>query len=243
MGRTAKQLQDIDRHAIEQNVKRTHGSQSRYRFALSLSTLLAERGIEQKEFARLIPAADSTVSDYCMGKKDPKLSTIVRMAEILDVDCHRLLTGTDAAYKNICEGTGLTQKTADTLHLLTAADESIANTVNDFLSTFYISFWKSLCDYKEKITTAQTMVQNATQQLRELLETDEEAAQQHALLSIAGLPGEREVKYSLFHLLESFKDILNINYAGGYWDTLNDFHAECAKLLDHDTMAEMYKNL
>lgn len=118
MGRTAKQLQDIDRHAIAQNVKQTHGSQSRYRFALSLSTLLAERGIEQKEFARLIPAADSTVSDYCMGKKDPKLTTIARMAELLGVDCHRLMTGATAEYKSICEETGLSQKAVENLHAI-----------------------------------------------------------------------------------------------------------------------------
>lgn len=118
----AKLEKEVDVFAIGENVKASNGSEERRRFAISLSTLLAGKGIGQKQLAEQVGMTEASISEYCTGKKDPKLTTIVRMAAALGVDCNRLLTGVDAEYKEISEATGLSQKAIDNLrHLPTKA--------------------------------------------------------------------------------------------------------------------------
>lgn len=118
----AKLEKEVDVFTIGENVKASNGSDERRRFAISLSTLLANKGIGQKQLAEQVGMTEASISEYCTGKKDPKLTTIVRMAAALGVDCHRLLTGVDAEYKEISETTGLSQKAIDSLcHLPTKA--------------------------------------------------------------------------------------------------------------------------
>lgn len=111
----AKLEKEVDVFAIGENVKASNGSEERRRFAISLSTLLASKGIGQKQLAEQVGMTEASISEYCTGKKDPKLTTIVRMAAALGVDCNRLLTGVDAEYKEISETTGLSQKAIDNL--------------------------------------------------------------------------------------------------------------------------------
>lgn len=112
----SKLEKEVDVFTIEQNVKERGGSEERQRFAISLSSLLASKGIGQKQLAKQIGMTEASISEYCTGKKDPKLTTIVRMAAALGVDCNRLLTGVDAEYKEIGDTTGLSQKAINALH-------------------------------------------------------------------------------------------------------------------------------
>ena len=83
----------IDENAIKENAQKTGGSPERLRFAKSLCKILMETGVSQKQLAGQVGMTEASISEYCTGKKDPKLTTIVRMAAALGVDCNRLLTG------------------------------------------------------------------------------------------------------------------------------------------------------
>ena len=124
---------------IKANVERTGGSEERLRFAISLNTLLASKGIEQKDFAIMVGTTKASISEYCTGRTDPKLTTIVRMADALGVDCNRLLTGVDTEYKEISETTGLSQKAIEVLQSISQKRESPhfskIELVNTFLET------------------------------------------------------------------------------------------------------------
>ena len=130
---------DNNTSVIRDNIAQTGGSEERLRFAISLNTLLASKGIDQKDFALMVGTTKASISEYCTGRTDPKLTMIVRMAAALGVDCNRLLTGIDTEYKEINETTGLSQKAIETLQGISKHCESPhfskIELVNAFLET------------------------------------------------------------------------------------------------------------
>lgn len=70
-------------------------------FAKTLSSLLEEKGIHQRDFAQEIGVSTGIISYYRHGKKEPTLSTIIKMADTLGVDCHYLMTGVASEHSDI----------------------------------------------------------------------------------------------------------------------------------------------
>lgn len=65
-------------------------------FAKTLNALLVEKNIHQEDLARALGISTGTISYYRSGKKEPRLSRIIKIADYLNVDCHYLMTGTKA---------------------------------------------------------------------------------------------------------------------------------------------------
>lgn len=60
-------------------------------FARSLNESLKKNGMSQKDLALEMNLTQSTVSDWCLGKKYPRVETAQRIADVLGVPYHYLM--------------------------------------------------------------------------------------------------------------------------------------------------------
>ena len=56
-----------------------------------IKAVLAEKGIMSKWLAKTLQKDPATVSKWCNNHSQPDLYTLARIAEVLDVDIHRLI--------------------------------------------------------------------------------------------------------------------------------------------------------
>ena len=61
-------------------------------FVLNLRRLMAERRITQTDIVTTLRITPSTVSDWCLGKKYPRVDTMQRLADLFDVPMSSLTT-------------------------------------------------------------------------------------------------------------------------------------------------------
>lgn len=59
-----------------------------------IKAVLAEKGIMSKWLAKTLQKDPATVSKWCNNHAQPDLYTLARIAEVLDVDIHRLICHT-----------------------------------------------------------------------------------------------------------------------------------------------------
>ncbi len=87
-------------------------------FAETLNRILFEKGVHQKDLAQALGISTGIISDYRNGKKEPRLSMIVKLADYLGVDCHYLMTGVQAKNCVSAKDLGLSEKALNTLQNL-----------------------------------------------------------------------------------------------------------------------------
>jgi len=73
----------------------------RTEFAERLSSVLAERGITQLELAALVGVTRAAMSRYVSGEREPRFTTLLRIAEVLDVHVDELLGTTEPTAHSI----------------------------------------------------------------------------------------------------------------------------------------------
>ena len=103
MART-RELHSVDENVIADNAQ---GSPEKAIFAKTLNRLINEKGMHQEELANAVGVATGSISDYRNGKKEPRLTTIIKLADCLGVDCHYLLTGVQANNYSVTSDIGL----------------------------------------------------------------------------------------------------------------------------------------
>lgn len=86
-----------------------------------LNTILTERNVTQKELAEAIGVKPNVISYFCSGIRTPNSEQITKIAEFLNVSvdyllCQTDIMSTDTTIQNICEYTGLSEKTVELLH-------------------------------------------------------------------------------------------------------------------------------
>ena len=84
---------EVDSAIIDEN---TQGRPEISAFAKTLNSLLVEKGVHQDDLAQALGISSGSISSYRNGKKEPRLSMIVKIADYLEVDCHYLMTGVRA---------------------------------------------------------------------------------------------------------------------------------------------------
>ena len=62
-----------------------------------IKAVLAEKGIMSKWLAKTLQKDPATVSKWCNNHSQPDLYTLARIAEVLDVDIHRLIRKFDTS--------------------------------------------------------------------------------------------------------------------------------------------------
>lgn len=97
---------EVDTAEIEENAK----NREMITFAKTLNSLLIEKSIHQEDMAQALGISTGSVSSYRNGKKEPRLSMIIKMANYLDVDCHYLMTGVQAGNRVSSKELGLSEK-------------------------------------------------------------------------------------------------------------------------------------
>lgn len=85
-------------------------------FAKTLNRLMVERNVHQDDMAQSLGIATGSISAYRNGKKEPRLSMIVKIAAYLNVDCHYLMTGIQAKNYICSNELGLSEKAISRLH-------------------------------------------------------------------------------------------------------------------------------
>ena len=88
-------------------------------FAKTFNQLLIEKKIHQDDLARDIGISTGSISSYRNGKKEPRLSMIVKIADYLDVDCHYLMTGIKSECALSAKETGLSQESLNAVRFYT----------------------------------------------------------------------------------------------------------------------------
>lgn len=80
-----------------------------------INSLLAIRGIKQKELAKYLGVTDNTISYFCKGVRTPNTEQIIKIADFLNTStdyllCRNEVISSDINIKSICEYTGLSEK-------------------------------------------------------------------------------------------------------------------------------------
>jgi len=83
---------EVDTAAIEENAQ----SLEMATFAKTLNSLLVEKNVHQDDMAQALGISTGSISSWRNGKKEPRLSMIIKIADYLGVDCHYLMTGIQA---------------------------------------------------------------------------------------------------------------------------------------------------
>ena len=65
-------------------------------FAIRLNQILKEKNSTMYKIAKDLNYSKTTISNWCMGKREPKVSDILRLAQYFDVSCDYLLGYTNA---------------------------------------------------------------------------------------------------------------------------------------------------
>lgn len=59
-------------------------------FSESLTRILRSRGLRKADLSKMSGVADSAISDYCNGKKEPTLTKAIAMADALQISLDEL---------------------------------------------------------------------------------------------------------------------------------------------------------
>lgn len=109
-------------------------------FAKTLNSLLEEKGIHQRDFAQEIGVSTGIVSYYRRGIKEPSLSTIIKMADTLGVDCHYLMTGVASEHSDIYKDLKLSNDAVKQIKKLAGLSNDTASAMDEFIKSH--NFWR-----------------------------------------------------------------------------------------------------
>lgn len=113
----------IDQAIIEDNIKNLNGgienNRERYDFAIRLNELLTDKEKDQENFAKTVNISVGSLSNYRNGTREPTLTTLVKMANELDVSVD-YLTGKsecpDYKIQKINKKIGISQPSIEALY-------------------------------------------------------------------------------------------------------------------------------
>lgn len=104
-----------------------------YIFASTFNDLLESRGIDQIKLADDLGISSGIISAYRNGKVEPKLCTLISIANYLGVDCHYLMTGVKTDKALLAKEIGLSGKALDYLSRV-AKDKEGGKNILTFLN-------------------------------------------------------------------------------------------------------------
>lgn len=95
-------------HEVDSEIiKKNASTPEIQRFAETFNSILSERKIHQDDLADALGISTGSVSAYRNGKKEPRLSVILKIANYLNVDCNYLLRGVSSEQLDIYDVTAL----------------------------------------------------------------------------------------------------------------------------------------
>lgn len=125
---------EVDDFVIEGNAQSPEMST----FAKTLNSLLIEKGVHQGDMAKALGISTGSISSYRNGKKEPRLSVIIGIANFLGVDCHYLLTGVQANNYVCSNELGLSEKAINAIKELGTIGIDVLNPILEYKLLFWI---------------------------------------------------------------------------------------------------------
>ncbi len=130
-----------------------------------INEALAQKGVKQKDLAKVLGVSDNTISYFCSGARVPNTEQLISISKALEVSTDYLLgltpnTTTDPDLKSICDYTGLNENSIEALqevkHFVGIINPDNCtdyfNFLNYFISNSLTSdiadFVQSIVDYK-----------------------------------------------------------------------------------------------
>lgn len=109
------------------------------RFAETFNSILTEKKIHQGDLANALGISTGIVSAYRNGKKEPKLSMILKIADYLNVDCDYLLRGVSSTHLDIYKTTALSEAAINTFkHASGDSRQRWGEVLNEFVTRPWI---------------------------------------------------------------------------------------------------------
>ena len=103
--RNKREIYQIDPPIIEENISNLRGgikdNKERHNFAMRLNELLVEKEKDQDKFAKCLGISTGTLSYYRKGIREPSLTTLVKMANELNVSVDYLIGKSECPTYNI----------------------------------------------------------------------------------------------------------------------------------------------
>jgi len=98
-----------------------------------INSLLCERNMKQKEFAKCLGVTDNTVSYFVNGSRMPNMEQLVKIADFFNVSVDYIIgrtdvSSTDIEIKKICDYTKLSEMAIKNINNITNSE----NNRNDF---------------------------------------------------------------------------------------------------------------
>jgi transcriptional regulator with XRE-family HTH domain len=102
-------------------------------FVRNLNFLMARRGISQADLAAKLGVSSAIVSNWCTGKKNPRMDNVARIAEILNATIGQF-TDEDSCDDAVCDiVSSLSGEESELLDLYRAADPIYQGVAKDIL--------------------------------------------------------------------------------------------------------------
>lgn len=217
----------IDQAIIENNIQKLDGgienNRERYDFAIRLNELLTDKEKDQENFAKNVNISVGSLSNYRNGTREPTLTTLVKMANELDVSVDYLTGKSDCPdYKieKINKKIGLSQKAIKTLYKLQHEyfefheDFEVDIEENRKISKRYqgeLEILSSIiADSMNLIDLLRSMKENNNKrkEYRTLLEEYKKTKDKDLYLKLTDI--RNEIKRQNFNVFDSFNNIMKI---------------------------------
>lgn len=123
-----------------------------------LRTLRKEKGLSMKELGRIIGVAESTISQYETGKRQPDFETLLKLGEYFDVSVDYLLRGEDsrhAAVLSVRDERDISKKLQQTLEQLEASQDALmfdGTPIDDLTKELLLSSLKNSMELGKKLS-------------------------------------------------------------------------------------------
>ncbi len=110
------------------------------KIGIRINTLLADKGMKQKDLAKKLGVTDNTISYYASGERTPNLEQVIKISEIFNVSADYILGLSDIQTRNetiqgINAEIGLSQKSISTLKVeRTCGDTEIVEFLDYIIS-------------------------------------------------------------------------------------------------------------
>ena len=93
---------------------------------LRMKELRTEKGVYQKDLARLLNLANQTISGYETGRSEPSIEVLIQMADYFQCSIDELVGRTDCAGNVVVQGAQLSafdERLLQVVHLLPLEDQ------------------------------------------------------------------------------------------------------------------------
>ena len=152
-----REVHDVDEANIDLNA---NGSPEKAAFAKTLNKVIKENGIHQEQLAKTLGISTGSISEYRNGKKEPRLTMIVRLADYLGVDCHYLMTGIHAENYKCADDLGLSEGAIKSIKSLKQMS-FLLDALNYFIcSTEFKQLVIDLYHFRERLKEAVELAEN-----------------------------------------------------------------------------------